>query len=1533
MNNDNGSVSYSVSLDHKQMNRDKQDVVNIFHEIGREAEQQGERVDHSFNSAAKNISRAFAAIGIAATMKEFGTQIMKVRGEFQKLEVAFEVMLGSAKDADALMKQLTRTAATTPFDLQGVANGAKQLLAYGEASENVNDTLIRLGNIASGLSIPLNDLVMLYGTTMTQGRLFTQDLRQFMGRGIPLADELAKQFGVAKEQVGELVTAGKVGAEEVRKAIESMTNEGGKFNGLMEKQSQTIAGQLSNLEDAIDSMFNSIGKDTQGIISAGISGVSTLVENYETIGKILLTLVTAYGAYKTAIMLQTAVQSAHAAVEAEAAVQMNLAAMAGHTLSVEQARAAATSNLLAAAQARVKASLSGMGAVLTNPYVLATAAVVGLIYAIYRLATAESSQAKGTREANDEIERQNNLLNERRQKIDALIKTVQDQNATAVQQAEAYRELQTLAPSLTDKYSQQELATLEAAKAQKALNEQLDAAKYAQLQKNISDTEARIKGLERQMQTAAAAATQGGSMTASVIASQIAKNQSALETYKKQLAEYEAARRQAEKENRPLDIKISEANNTLEEARTVFTRLEAEMQAEQEKVRDNVWYQIPLQLIFDYNSAKKAYDEAEREAKRLQGQASKTHEQAVKEAQDAYDAAVKAEKEARKKSEVEWQAANKRLDEAKAGLKSVGIDIEAQQRKAQQQRNKAAQDAKTAANEAAQRYEAIRQANERIAQLMIQGEQQRKQHLLDMINTTEQAEINALADEGERARRQLDLNNRMQLEAIEKQKRDYIAATLQAQKEMFDAQEDLKKAQNKNYNKMTFDASGVTVDTSAYDKLIALTERAQRRAQIDDMQKNEIDMIKQSIDWGSLFGEFGSMFRDQLQPTIDRLKEIQRSPDFKDADLQDQKILSELISKLERSSTVFDGDIFKKISDDLNVYQAAMKRYMEAQQQMQRAEQSVKNAQIALDEAEKTNNAVQIDTSKKNLKKMTDAYNEAATQTQRFAVEASNAADSLNESSTKAVEMFETLDSAISNLSSGSLKGIGNGMMQLDKLLNNGKITETVGNALAKGASKLFGSNSAVSKALAEGLGKGGFIAQIISAILSILDVLAEHGIGGLVQGIIDAVLGAVNGILDNILSGKFIWQIVTSLASGIGNILDTVTQAVGNIVSFGALDGGITDWLGLGGADYTSYNNLVEQYTKLIDVWDQLIDRKIEYLDISWGQEANRVGEEAIDLVNKQIDAYRRLGNERLNSGASMGSHSIGVRIRNDMEYEDWVKVAKILGRSTDDWAGLGGRLTGLFELSVEQLEKLRDEAPEFWMKLGYDVSDYLDKIIEGGERIEDMQEKVREQLTQTSFDSVYDNFVSTLMDMEADADTFSKDVSKMFMQAMLSNEIGKIYQNKLRSWYEKFASGMEDGTLSDTERSSLQTEYENYVREAIRIRDELASVTGYDSRQSDEQEASRGGYETVSEETGTQLLGRETATLMQATRAADILEEHVPAISQNQVLTISLIEAQNEFIFNCQNYLETITRNTNHLPEIRNDLHKIKQLVEQNS
>lgn len=267
-------------------------------------EQSGQGIEQMFSGIK---SAAVSALG-AFSAQQLASKVMNVRGQFQQLEVAFETMLGSAEKANSLMGQLVKTAAATPFDLQGVANGAKQLLAYGIQADDVNETLVRLGDIAAGLSIPLNDLVYLYGTTMVQGRMFTMDLRQFQGRGVPIAEELAKQFGVAKEKVGELVTAGKVGSEEMKKAIISMTSEGGKFAGLMEKQSHTITGQISNIEDAVDTMFNAIGQKSEGVINTGLSGVSYLVENWEKIGKVVLVVAAAYGTYKAALL---AVYAAH----------------------------------------------------------------------------------------------------------------------------------------------------------------------------------------------------------------------------------------------------------------------------------------------------------------------------------------------------------------------------------------------------------------------------------------------------------------------------------------------------------------------------------------------------------------------------------------------------------------------------------------------------------------------------------------------------------------------------------------------------------------------------------------------------------------------------------------------------------------------------------------------------------------------------------------------------------------------------------------------------------------------------------------------------------------------------------------------------------------------------------------------------------------------------------------------------------------------------------------------------------------------
>ena len=318
--------------------------------------QDTERVTNALSGAIGKIASAFAA-------KELVQKITTVRGEFQQLEVAFTTMLQSGEKAKALMQQLTQTAATTPFGLTEVAQGAKQLLAYGFEVEKVNGTLIQLGDIAAGLSIPLGDLVYLYGTTMAQGRLYTQDLNQFTNRGIPMIAELAKQFGVAESQVKKLVEEGKVGFPEVQKVIESLTGEGGKFGGLMAEQAKTITGQISNIEDAISVMFNKIGQQNEGLISGVLSGVSSLVENYERTGEILLTLAGIYGTYRVAVM---------AAAAAEGWATVSEAAHYQALLQTEKAQKLLNATML------------------NNPYVLTAVAVASLTAAIYNIVTATS---------------------------------------------------------------------------------------------------------------------------------------------------------------------------------------------------------------------------------------------------------------------------------------------------------------------------------------------------------------------------------------------------------------------------------------------------------------------------------------------------------------------------------------------------------------------------------------------------------------------------------------------------------------------------------------------------------------------------------------------------------------------------------------------------------------------------------------------------------------------------------------------------------------------------------------------------------------------------------------------------------------------------------------------------------------------------------------------------------------------------------------------------------------------------------------
>lgn len=267
-----------------------------------------EREAAGIEKLVKNTTAAIAAYASIATAANFIGDIVRVRGEFQQLEVAFRTMLGNKQAADKLMAEAVRLAAVTPFTLQDVASGAKQLLAYGFAADTITGNLEKLGNIAAGVGAPLNDIVFLYGTLRAQGRAYTRDIQQFTARGIPIIDELAKQFGVSTTQVKDLVEAGKVGFPEVEKVINSMTATGGLFFNLMKEQSKTLTGQISNLQDAWSRMLNDIGQSNEGVFANALTAATNLVNNYQDVLDVLKVLLITYGSYKAAIIATNAVQ-------------------------------------------------------------------------------------------------------------------------------------------------------------------------------------------------------------------------------------------------------------------------------------------------------------------------------------------------------------------------------------------------------------------------------------------------------------------------------------------------------------------------------------------------------------------------------------------------------------------------------------------------------------------------------------------------------------------------------------------------------------------------------------------------------------------------------------------------------------------------------------------------------------------------------------------------------------------------------------------------------------------------------------------------------------------------------------------------------------------------------------------------------------------------------------------------------------------------------------------------------------------------
>lgn len=356
MENIGGALAFKATLDIDDFKVSSEAMNRYIKNASNNAIVEADRMDQSFLTFAQNGARYIVSYLVGQGMMSLVQSIVQVRGQFQQLELAFNTMLRSTEKSQVLMSQLVDTAAKTPFDLTSIAQGAKQMLAFGSNVGSVVDEIVMLGNVASGVSAPLGDLIYLYGTLRSQGRAYTVDIRQFAGRGIPIYEELGKVLNADRQELNKLVTEGKVGFPEVEKAFKNMTSEGGIYFNLMQEQSKSLTGMLSNLGDAWDSALNKIGQDNQDLFTGAIQGAIDLVENMDQIIRIVQAVTIAYGSYKAAIVLNTLATKGYTGVAMiDNTVKQAKIALLKAEANITGQTAAQTKAMTAAQQAHVAA--------------------------------------------------------------------------------------------------------------------------------------------------------------------------------------------------------------------------------------------------------------------------------------------------------------------------------------------------------------------------------------------------------------------------------------------------------------------------------------------------------------------------------------------------------------------------------------------------------------------------------------------------------------------------------------------------------------------------------------------------------------------------------------------------------------------------------------------------------------------------------------------------------------------------------------------------------------------------------------------------------------------------------------------------------------------------------------------------------------------------------------------------------------------------------------------------------------------------
>lgn len=1525
---DNGREGFSIGIDDSQLQSDAEKVVQQFDNIGRRATQAGQKIDSAFNGVStealqqetkaaedkihdlgnatksetekmdaslKKIAAGIGAYFSIQQLTQFESKVISIRSEMESLQTSFKTLAGEQVGGE-LFEQIKEYELRTPMIMQDLASGAQTMLAFNIPAQDVMQHLKAIGDISMGDSEKFKSLTLAFSQMSATGKLMGQDLLQMINAGFNPLQVISEQTGKSIGQLKEEMEKGAISTKMVQDAFHAAASEGGQFNGMLEAQSKTLKGAISNLEGAWQYMLNDIGEAQEGLIVGSIDMAQKIIANYQQVGQIIMGLITTYGIYKAAVVTAIAAEKLHI-----------------ETLTIAKVRIAVVEKVQAALNATM----------LANPYVLAATALgvlVGVLVACHDSTTAEE---KAQADLNATMETARQKQQEYSEETDRAIERAQQDEDATHGRRKAMNLLIQRYPAIIKKYIDEEghLRDILKLKREIAAQDGLNRVRSLRTEKNDSDRATRAFKLQQQARNKAISAGMGasqyrqfltGSQQAEVDwANKWYENRRGIKWYSPHKGTIEERIKYAQ------DSAVGANKNVARELTTQnadkFAETFKDMTKHQlqqvintlikgKRTGKNVRFNLKGLGNYAYSQSDilsmltKAQGIAAARTRSKRTYNKSDWEKQQKEAQAKLDQMADSQKGSK-----EWNQQVSLVKEAQDHIASRTVSTH-------QSRTTAAHKQQTEAEKAAKEQA---KANEKTAEETYKYSQQQEQQQKANQLLQAQAIVDAMQEGEAKKLAQLDLNYKKEKEAIDKEEQSLLQAKIDHAKKLWDADPKHEKqgfyatGQQKAIKLTDEEKAGITAKKQSLDatttqqrselikalldkyddenekaektrkaitdditQLTKLRDEAEKLGQNDiaknyehkrqqaaqaleeNIQSVYLEELKKSIDWDAVFNNLDRQTTEQLKATRDKLTSYKNSKEYQQATPENKKVVSTAIDQLN-DAIIKGSGIFGNLAENCKAYEKANERYTTALQELN----------IALSEFDDIEDSDAPEEAKEAAKKKVETAQKKAD-------------DAKKDKDTSKVNRDKSFDTTTDNLIqlSQAITQLGStSEMSLSEL---GNVASNVANVFGKAGSKIGG---------------------IIGAILSLLDAIQKQGLFKFVGNVFQSTFGAIGGVFRSITGSK------------------------------------------LFGTD-TSIEDTISDLTQSNQDLESAVTRLTEVMKDKAGQEATdtyqRAKKNLEDATANKQQIMRDTGGAYKNGFIGIGGkHSSNAHINESMSSADWQRISQITGenvRSASDF----------WNLTSEQMAKVADEATDLWSKIknasndGYKSNaSNMDEYIEYYKKLIDLQNDYNEAVTNLSFDNTRDGLKDLLSDTTKGVKDATKKVKEYMEEAVLTYITKTTLAKDLQDWYTQFASAMSDGKLDQGEKADLQNKYEEAYRKGEQARDNAYAAAGIDTKEDYTQSSTSATLSGATQDQQDETNGRLTSIQNSLSIVADAVQQQVEnnAIIANSAAIIrSNMDDMMEMQIQAVGYLEKIERHTSELPSMNQKLEKIRKNTE---